>query len=141
MINLTALRPTPVAVFNDLLNEYPDLSDPAPFIKPVSQFQQLTQSSQIKTLGIFGGTVPDKTLLDYVQTPVASVFNQFPAAWSSKVRLVAGGARVFKTSQAISEQGTVRMVYKPRGGAPQTNLDRCFETGPTSKNSVKIFPS
>jgi len=57
------------------------------------------------------------------------------------VRLVAAGLRIFKTSTAIAESGVMRATYKPRGGVPQSSIDRMMETGPTQKYNVKLFPS
>lgn len=72
---------------------------------------------------------------------MAAAFTQFDQRYAGKVRLVAGGIRLFKTSTALQETGTIRMSYRPRGGVPQTSVDRMLETGPTSKYNVKVFPS
>lgn len=33
------------------------------------------------------------------------------------------------------------MAYRPRGGIPQTSIDKMLETGPTQRYNVKMFPS
>jgi hypothetical protein len=72
--------------------------------------------------------------------PVASIFPQLDKQ-AGKIKLVAAGMRIFKTSKGIQEAGVIRMAYRPRGGVPQTSLDKMLETGPTQRYNVKVFPS
>lgn len=118
IVNFGAIRPNPILLVQDPLGELDRLDAIAPFTKTIRQWGPNGNESMQKTLGLWGGKVPGKKFYDFGSTPVKSLFSQVDQRLASRIRLVAGGLRIFKTSTAISESGTIRAAMKPRGGAP-----------------------
>lgn len=85
--------------------------------------------------------MPGKKIYDFIQTPIKPVFSMLDDKLAGKIKLVAAGIRIFKTSTSITEAGTIRINYKPRGGAPQSSLDRSLESSATNQHNIKLYPS
>lgn len=143
IFNPTAIRPRPVMVMTDTGGLFHSLANPA--VIPKNIFQRSPGINDIvnRNLGIWStGALPaGSSIFNAVSQPVEPIFTQLDNRNAAKIRLVSAGIRIFKTSTAIAESGTIRLAYKPRGGIPQTSLDKMLETGPTQKYNVKVFPS
>jgi len=110
-------------------------------IKNYRQWDNQGNVNLARTQGIWGGQVPGKKIYDFMTTPVKPVYSLLDAKLAGRIKLVSAGIRLFKTSSSITEAGTIRVAYKPRGGAPQTSLDRTLETGATNQHNIKLYPS
>lgn len=143
IINPTAIRPRPVLMIDDSQGAFLPLDAPGVLSKSVRQYMPGAFDSTVKTLGLWEtGPLPaGNAFFSKTKQPVDPIFSQLDQRYAGKIKLVAAGVRIFKTSTAIAESGTIRATYRPRGGVPQTSLDRMVETGPTSRYNVKLFPS
>jgi len=79
-------------------------------------------------VGLWGGKVANQKIYDIAKTPIKPLTSMLDAKMAGKLKLVAAGLRIFKTSTSITEAGTCRIAYKPLGGAPQSSFDKMLES-------------
>lgn len=121
VFNPTAILVRPVAILSDVLGKFNSFSTPAGIAKnQIMRMPLNINDSAVRNLAIWtSGTMQiGANIWENMSAPVDPLFTQLEMKAAGKVRLVSAGIRLFKTSTAISEAGSVRVSYRPRGGVP-----------------------